>query len=131
MTNIKLTRKQQAFINYWLNNPKSSGTQAALAVYDTTDPVVAASIAYENFRKPQIKAHMQSFGELAEEAIVGTVRDWGHSEIPRKREIALDAAKWSHDKIFGRSTVKVEQQAQTVKIAINLTGDGELPPEGL
>lgn len=131
MTTKNLTRKQQAFIDYWLGHPKASGTEAALATYGTKNSVVAASIAYENLRKPQILAELRSFGELAEGVIVGTIRDWGRSNAPRKREIALNAAKYAHDKIHGKATVKLDQQSQQiVKIAINLTGDGEQAPEG-
>lgn len=132
MLDRALTRKQQAFIDYWLNHPKASGTEAALATYDTDDPVVAASIAHENLRKPQIMAHLQSVGQLTEGAIVGTIRAWKDSESPRKREIALDAAKYSHDKVFGRAATRGEaREPQVVRIAINLTGDGKLPPEAL
>lgn len=129
MQTKNLTRKQQAFVDYWLSHPKASGTEAALATYGTDSPVVAASIAYENFRKPQILAQLRSFGELAEGMIVGVIRDWGQSESPRKREIALNAAKYGHDKIHGKATAKLDQQSQQmVRIAINLAGDGEQPP---
>ena len=63
--NRKLTNKQLTFVDYLVTHPKASGTQAVLATYDTDDPVVAASIAYENLRKPQIKAYMRTIVKLS------------------------------------------------------------------
>jgi len=125
----KLTRKQQAFIDYYLDHPKASGTEAALATYNTNDPVVAASIAYENFRKPQIIASLVSYAELFESVIVGVVRDWGQSESPRKRELAVRNAQWMLDKIYGRATVKTEPQTSMTRISIDLTGSNSEPPQ--
>ena len=126
--NQKLTYKQQAFIDYWLAHPKATGTDAALATYNTTDRVTAASISYENLRKPQIMAHLVGIGQLSEGVVLQVIREWGTSESPRKREIALKAAMWSHDKVVGRATTRVEQPPQLTRISINLAGDGSEPP---
>lgn len=48
----KLTRKQKVFVDAVVET--GNGTAAAMQAYDTESPVVAASIAYENLRKPQI-----------------------------------------------------------------------------
>lgn len=48
----KLTRKQKGFIEEYVKT--GNGTQAALNNYDTNDEHTAASIAYENLRKPEI-----------------------------------------------------------------------------
>ena len=127
----KLTKKQQTFIDYWLNHPRASATEAALFAYNTDNPVVAASIAYENFRKPQIIMALGDYGELFEGTIVQTVRDWKDAEAPRKREIALNASKYAYDHIHGRSIVRVEQQTSLVKIAIDLSGGDQLPPPAM
>lgn len=130
-TGKRLTRKQAAFVQQIIDNPKRSATEAASKVYDVATRRSAEVIASENLRKPEIIMALGEHSALFESAIVGTVRDWQDSPTPRKREIALDAAKFGHDKIFGKATVKVEQQTQIVQIAINLTGDGEEPPKEL
>lgn len=54
----KLTKKQRDFIEEYIAN-KENGTQAALKVYETNE-TTAASIAYENLRKPQIQAEIDA-----------------------------------------------------------------------
>lgn len=131
-TGKRLTRKQAAFVKELIDNPKQSATEAAAKTYNIKSRRNTAEvIAYENLRKPQIIMALGESAELFESAIVGVVRDWKDAETPRKREIALDAAKFGHDKIFGRATTKIESQTSVVQIAINLTGDGEEPPEEL
>ena len=124
----KLTRKQQAFVDYLTNNPKSSGTQAVLATYNTTDPVVAASISYENLRKPQIMVCLASYSDLCEETILQVIRDWGNSSNTRRREIATRNAQWVHNQVYGLATTRIETQPTLTKISINLSGDGTYPP---
>ena len=128
----KLTRKQAAFVKELVDNPKKSATRAALAVYGKEGKelsyATAGNIAHDNLKKPQIIMALDEYSALFESAIVGVVRDWKDSDNTRKREIATQNAQWGHDKVFGRSTVKLEQQTKIVRIAINLTGDGEEPP---
>lgn len=130
-TGKRLTRKQAAFVKHLIDNPKKSATEAAARVYDVANRNVAKSIATENLSKPAIIMKLGEASQLFESAIVGVVRDWKDAETPRKREIALDAAKFGHDKVFGKATVKIEQQTSVVQIAINLTGDNEEPPVDL
>jgi hypothetical protein len=127
----KLTRKQKAFVKELVDNPKRSATEAVSRVYDVGNRDTARSMAAENLAKPSIIMALGEHAQMFESAIVGVVNDWGASESTRKREIALDAAKFGHDKIFGKATVTVHQQTEIVSIAINLTGDGEAPPDEL
>lgn len=128
----KLTLKQKRFVKHLIDNPKSNPTKAALEVYGKEGKEIsygtANQIGFDNLRKPSIVMALGEHADLFEGAIVGVVQRWKDSEAPRKAEIALDAAKFGHDKIFGKSTVKIEQQTSIVQIAINLTGDGEEPP---
>lgn len=48
----KLTKKEKKFVAAYADT--GNGTQAALKVYDTSDPNTAGVIAYENLRKPKI-----------------------------------------------------------------------------
>lgn len=54
-----MTLKQKMFANKYIQ--LGNGTQAALDVYDTNKPNVAAQIAYENLRKPEIKSEIDSY----------------------------------------------------------------------
>ena len=117
-----LTTKQQAFVNELIDNPKQSATAAVRKTYNVTTDNSASQIATENLRKPQIIMALGKASELFESAIVGTVRDWGKSDNTRQREIALDAAKYGHDKVHGKAKQSVEIQSTTVSISIDLSG---------
>ena len=127
----KLTRKQQAFVKEVLDNPKHNATEAAAKVYNVSNRNSARSVATENLSKPAIVMALGEHSQMVESVLVGTVRDRGRDAAPRKREIALDAAKFVHDKIHGKATVKIQAQTEVVSININLTGDNEQPPENL
>jgi hypothetical protein len=61
--NNDLTPKQNAFvkkiIKQLVETGDINGTQAALEVYDTTDPRVAGDIASDNLKKPEIKKELE------------------------------------------------------------------------
>lgn len=56
------TAKQRVFAEEYVRN-KRNGTKAALKAYNTKSPDVAAQIAVENLRKPEVK---QAIAELLE-----------------------------------------------------------------
>ena len=128
--NRKLTGKQKAFVKELIDNPKQNATQAAMKAYSTPEKPIkhesARQLAYENLKKPQIISKLQNYTDLVESALVGTVEDWSKEDAPRKREIALDAAKFIHDKVHGRATQKVEMQSQQVVITIDMTKPAEV-----
>ncbi len=128
MTNKQLTRKQQAFVSALVDNPKSNGTQAALVAYNTSSPVVAASIAYENLRKPQILLALKEHSALFESVVVGTALEWGNSEEVRKRELALKASFWGFEQLHGKSIAKIEQSSSVLRVNIDLSGSNQEPP---
>lgn len=127
----RLTRKQQAFVKGLIDNPKKSATEVASQVYDVKNRSTARSIASENLAKPSIIMALGEHTELFESAIVQVVRDWKDSENTRKREIAVDTARWGHDKIYGRATQSVQVQSNIVRVSIDLTGGNEEPPAEL
>lgn len=72
----KLTRKQTAFIRGVVID-KKSGTQAALAAYDTDNPKVANTIAAENMAKPSVREAIEQAltkQGLTMEVIAGEMR---------------------------------------------------------
>lgn len=117
-----LTRKQEAFVQELLTNPKQSATKAVLKTYNVTSAKSASVVATENLAKPSIISRLGQASDLVESALVNTVKDWGSSDRPREREIALDSAKFIHDKVHGKATQRVEQQTTTVSVAIDLSG---------
>lgn len=121
----KLSQKQKAFIKELVDNPKQSASQAALKAYSTPDKQItvesARNIAHNNLKNPRIISKLQDFNELVESALINTVRDWGEDDTPRKREIALDSAKYIHDKVHGKATQRIEQKSEVVRIAIDMS----------
>lgn len=71
-----MTIKQKLFIDSYLGI--GNGTQAALNVYNTNKPNVAAQIAYENLRKPEIRSAINTYlrrEHLPLESIAQFIRD--------------------------------------------------------
>lgn len=125
----ELTGKRKAFVQARIDNPKATNAEQVLAAgYKAKDNQVASVMANKLLKEPAVKMELAKHADLFESVIADTARDWHHSRKPRQREIALNAAMFGHDKIFGKATVKVEQQVSVVRIAINLTGDNEAPP---
>lgn len=119
-----LTRKEQSFVKQLLDNPKLSATKAVLqSDYDVKSYGSARAIASENLAKPHIISRLGQASDIVESALVNTVKDWGGSDKPREREIALDSAKFIHDKVHGKATQRVEQTTTGVSLVINLTGE--------
>lgn len=57
-TQVKtLTRKEKAFADHIINNPKDSNTEAAAQTYDASTRDVARQIASENLAKPHIRSY--------------------------------------------------------------------------
>lgn len=122
----KLTRKQEAFVRELVENPKQSATASAMKTYGKPDKPItyqtANAIAVENLQKPAIQTELAKYTKQVEDTLYRAVVDWGDSEQPRKREIALDSAKFIHDKVHGKATQKVETRSEQVTISIDLTG---------
>lgn len=116
-----LTSKQKAFVKHLLDNPKASATQAVKQAYNTSSDNSASQIATENLRKPQIINQLERNSQVFESVIVNTAKQWGDSDKPRERELALQASYWGHDKVHGKATQRVEQQVTGVQISIDLS----------
>ncbi len=67
----KLSRKAKIFIKEMKEH--GNGTKAALVAYDTTDENVAAVIASENIRKPQIAAKLAD--SISDELVSQRIHD--------------------------------------------------------
>lgn len=119
----KLTRKQQAFVDKLIAEPKISATKAALATYNVNNDVTAASVASENLRKPQIMAWLADHAKDAEHAIT-EVMNYSIAkgqESPAYASVGLAAAKDVLDRVHGKATQRIEQTSTSVIIGIDLS----------
>jgi phage terminase small subunit len=126
-----LTRKQKAFADKLLDNPKMSTTQAVKETYDTTDYSTAAMIGSENLNKPKIMTYLQKHSKQAEHTmlkVMGYSEEFGETFSPEGAKyaaVAVSAAKDVLDRVHGKPTQRVEQQSTTVTLALSLTDSRE------
>ena len=80
-----LTVKQRKFAQEYLRS--GNGTKAAIKTYNTKNPVVAASIAHENLRKPQIK------GFIDEQALYAVKRMRALMAQSKNLSVAFQASR--------------------------------------
>ncbi len=99
----KLTRKQRAFVNELKKNPKQSATKAVLKTYNVTNYSTAGAIASENLKKPQIISHLEAYNDIVESTISNTVIEYGNSQNIKERTLAVETAKYVHDKLHGKA----------------------------
>lgn len=113
-----LTRKQKAFVQGLINNPKQSATKTALAVYDTNDYSTAQSIATENLSKPVIQNELAKYSNESENILYGNMLEYSNSDISWQRQLSNENARYIHDKVHGKATIKTENTNYT---DINIT----------
>lgn len=132
--NQGMTRRDKAFADALLNDPKKTQRDAFKESRVVREGTSDASIdvqASRLLRKPQIVSYLANYSDMVENTLLNTVQDWGREENTRKREIANNTAMYIHDKIHGKATQVIQQRSEIVKIAINLSGDGEQPPDDM
>lgn len=128
----KITRKQKAFADEIIANPKITGTDAALKTYDTESKGMAAVIATKNLQNPVVQAYMQKHSDLAQEAMLELL---AHSRIFAKggdkegaayAGVAFNISKDIMDRVHGKATQRTEVSTNSVSINIDLSGTAEL-----
>lgn len=127
------TRKEKAFVEHLVNNPKATATDAYKAAYNTENMKKGTiyNEASVTMNKPVVISELSKYSNLVENTIINTVNEWGNEENTRKREIAINSAMYVHDKIFGKAKQSIQTESKVVSININLTGDDEKPPENI
>lgn len=115
-----ITRKQKAFADHLLNNPKDSATEAATQTYNIKKRHTAEQIAYENLRKPEIVSYLATHSKDIENALINTFNQYKEEEDIGKRKHSSELGMWMHDKIHGKATQTVEQHITEVKLSLNL-----------
>lgn len=124
----KLTRKQKAFADELLQNPKRSATQAVMNTYDVQKRRTAEVIASENLRKPEIMKYLHDNAGEAESTVI-TVMNYS-KELGRTGDksgaayasVALASAKEILDRVHGKATQRTEVTSKKVSVHIDLTG---------
>ena len=123
----KLTVKQKKFADKVLEG--KNWTQAALEVYDTEDDVTAASIAYENLRKPQIEAYLMQLWHKAR-SFLQKVMDWDEIEGKVANiKTRVDVAKHFEDKAFGKAQGKMDVTSNGESLNINIVSFSDIKKE--
>ncbi len=111
---MQLTRKQKAFADELLNNPKQSATQAAVKTYNVSSPGAAAVQAHQNLMKPNVQLYLSEHIDKAKNRVITLVDS-------DKEEIALRASDSILDRALGKATQKIEQHTTAVTLELNLT----------
>lgn len=98
-----LTRKQRAFAQYLLNNPKESATEAAQNTYNVSTRESAEVIASENLSRPAIQLYLNEHIDKANNRVVELVDS-------NKEDIALRASDSILDRALGKSVQRSQNQ---------------------
>lgn len=107
----KLTRKQKAFADKIINEPKLSATEIARQTYNVTDNNTARSIASENLAKPNITAYLNEHVDKARSKIVSLIDS-------DKEDISLRASVDVLDRTLGKATQTI--QSTGVHLTMNI-----------
>lgn len=131
----KLTRKEKAYADYLINNPKASGIEAALNTYGSKDkpPTYrsADSISMANLAKPRIQRYLELHNQEAEETVMEVMRyskEYGKNntrEGASYAKVALDSAKDIQDRVKGKATQRIEQRSVGLVLTVDLSGTKE------
>lgn len=114
----KLTRKQKAFADLLIAQPKTSATEIVRQTYAVTDTNTAKSIASENLTKPNILNYLNKHVDTAQEVITGFM-ELKDSESIQEKRLAYDSATQIIDRVAGKPTQI--QQSQSVSFIQHLS----------
>lgn len=118
-----LTKKQQAMVQAYVNDPKTTKTQAYLKAYNVREGTTKDSIeqqASQTFSKPQVKTELMKYNGMVEGVLINTIKDFGESDKVNERTLAVDTGKYVHDKIHGKATQFIETHNTTVNLNLSL-----------
>lgn len=128
-----LTRKQKAFVQQLIDNPKQSATSAAAAVYNVVERNTARSIATENLAKPAIRTELDKYLGTAETTILEVMNT--SKEFSKTGSVAgasyaghaITAARDVMDRVLGKPKQVTETTSTALVLNINLTGITDTP----
>lgn len=111
----RLTRKQAGFVRELKKNPKITPTEAARRAYGV-DGQEARNIGSLNMKNSKILSHLEEFNTQVESTITNTIADFGNSPDVKERALAVETAKWTHDKIHGKAVQRSESTNLNISI---------------
>lgn len=125
-----LTRKQQAYVQHLIDNPKSNPTQAVLHAYNIKNPnnSTARTVAHELQTNPNILLELSKYSRTAELVQIRLLEtsskysETGTRDGASYATVALNTSQAILDRLHGKATTRVEQQTTTVTLNIDLTG---------
>ena len=109
-----LTYKEREVIRK-ITTEKMTPTRAVMQTYDTDKPTNAGAIWNTLKKKPKVQMALMSHSDLAEQVIVNTMAEFSTSQKQWERTLAVDNAKWLHDKVHGKAV------QQTSNVNLNFT----------
>lgn len=130
-TNRPLTRKQREFVKELVTNPKATKVSAYKKAYNVAPTTKIESVyreAIATSQKPQVISALTNYNELVENTLTNTVKHFADSDKVAERSLAVDTAKYIHDKIHGKATQRIEQQTTGVTLTIDLTSALAIEP---
>ena len=113
-----LTRKQKAFADYLLNNPKASATEAIKATYNVTTNASAGVTANENLKKPNVFKYLHTHSINAEQVITDFLTLKDSDKVSEKR-LAYDSATQVLDRVHGKPTQTVVTEGRHITLNID------------
>lgn len=132
---MKLTRKQAAFVQYALEHPKESFTEAAAQSYNIKGTRHTAEvIASENLRKPEIMAILNNHDAAAQNTLAeglkaeknvyrfnSELKGYELVGVEKDHQSRLKAADSILDRIHGKATQRIESHSTGVTLSVDLT----------
>lgn len=117
-----MTGKQKAMIVERIKDSKASNAEIIRRAGYKASTIQNASQQYlENMMKPEIAKKLNNVVDEMEDALITTVRRYKDSEkLPEVIE-AMNNARWIHDKVHGKATMKIQQSTTGVTLTIDLT----------
>lgn len=126
--NQKLTRKENAFVQHVVENPKDSFTEAAFQAYNAKSRTVAANIAAHLREKPHIVAELEKYSSTAEHNLIklaNVATDYameGGKEGAAYAGVAERVNNSILDRLHGKAIQKSEQTTVAVQLNVDLSG---------
>ena len=109
----KLTRKQKAFADEIIKNPKISGSEAARRTYGKDDkaisPATAGRIAHDNLKNTAVQIYMEKHVDRAKEKMVSLMDS-------ENEAIQYKAAKDLLDRTHGTPKQQIEKRQVNINI---------------
>lgn len=128
--NASLTVKENMFVKHVVENPKDNYTDAAVSSYNASTRAVAAVIATQLRRKPQVMAELAKYTSTAEANLVKLANATTDYALEGGKDGAAYAGVAERvnnsilDRIHGKATQKIEQTGLAVTLNVDLSAAG-------